>query len=110
MRDYARFLGRFNKPTKTLLMEHSACEILLTTEYLRFLTAEYSAVISNVQLVLEMEKTTKLSEFVQSNVDMRREADERHDTVMASTAKGRSNSAYGMALFRSHHSNILFNS
>lgn len=100
MKDYARFLGLFTRPTRTLVMEHTAYGILLSTEYLRFLTTEYSAILSNVRLVLEMEPTSKLSEFVQSNLDMRREADAKNDSVMASTAKGRSNSSYGMCLYR----------
>ena len=92
MRDYARFLGNWEKPRPSLVAEFEAREVLLTTDYAVFLMEEYQAELSNVRLVVELERSSALSRFVDAKVEDRIKADKENKPMMAQEAKLQLNS------------------
>jgi hypothetical protein len=93
MRSYCRFIDSWSKPTRSLVSDFAAHGILLTTQYINLLVQEYGASVTNIRLVLEMKRTSKLKEFVDSNVRLRRLGDARGDPLMTSLGKLLSNAS-----------------
>ena len=100
MRDYARFLGNWEKPRASLVAEFEARGVLLTTDYAVFLMEEYEAEVTNVRLVVELERSSALSRFVDAKVEDRIAADKEGKPMMAQEAKLQLNSSYGSTHFR----------
>jgi hypothetical protein len=90
-----RFIGAFDKPTRTLVSDFEAYGILLTTDYIAYLMLEYDALVSTVRMVVELAQSQKLAEFVDKNVTLRRLGDARKDPILSSFSKILNNSAYG---------------
>lgn len=92
MGSYARFLGSWEKPSRSLVSEFEAYGAMLTTDYVRYLMEEMEAVVSNVRQLVELSRTQKLGEFVASNVALRRRGDAQKDPILVLFAKLLNNS------------------
>ena len=99
-RDYAKFNGYLPRRSSFLSSSFSVSQQLFTTDHILFLVKEFSASISNISEIVELQKSHSLTPYVESQVALRRQADRDGNGAIAAYAKLSLNSCYGMSLLR----------